>query len=67
MLRNPKPGQQVKLWYGVKTRATMPLHGKVGEVIVANGKSRGPRNHLEKVDGLLHTVPAGNLMAVADE
>lgn len=59
MLSNPKVGQRVQVWYGRRSRALMPLHGRTGTLIIS---SRGrPRNHGVLIDGSLYVVPAGNL------
>lgn len=59
MLSCPKVGARVQVWYRVSLRAFMPLHAKVGIVVVS---SRGrPRNHGIEIDGVLFVVPAGNL------
>lgn len=62
MLANPRPGQRVQVWYRRDRAAFMPLHGKLGSVVVV---SRGkPRNHGVKVDGAVYVVPCGNLRKV---
>lgn len=64
MLVNPRVGQEVKIWYGKKTRDMMPLQGKTGVIeIVSRGK---PRNHGVRVDGLLYVVPCGNINKTGD-
>lgn len=62
MLANPKQGQRVQCWYRRDRAAFMPLHGKLGSVVVV---SRGtPRNHGVEVDGAVYVVPCGNLRKV---
>lgn len=59
MISNPKPGQQVQLWYAKKAAHLWPLHGRIGVVrIVGKGK---PRNHGIEIDGQTVIVPCGNL------
>jgi hypothetical protein len=59
MISCPKVTQVVQVWYAAKWRAFMPLHGRVGRVVVS---SRGrPRNHGVEIDGTVWIVPAGNL------
>lgn len=59
MLANPKRGQRVQVWYRRERAAFMPLHGRYGTVVVV---SRGkPRNHGVQVDGVVYSVPCGNL------
>lgn len=60
MLLNPRIGQRVKIWYRQGVREHMPLHGKIGQVLI---RSRGkPRNHGVEIGGKLYVVPCGNLM-----
>ena len=62
MISNPHTGQAVQIWYGQRTRSMMPLHGRLGVVVIA-GRGR-PRNHVVLVDGERVIVPAGNLRPV---
>ena len=62
MISNPKPGQVVQVWYRVADQPTRPLHGKTGIIEVA-ARGHGPRNHAVRVDGVLHSIPAGQLRA----
>ena len=64
MISNPHIGQAVQIWYGQRTRAMMPLHGRLGVVMVA-GRGR-PRNHVVLVQGMRFVVPAGNLRSVGN-
>ena len=60
MICYPKPGQRVRIRYRAGVREHMPLHDRVGVVvIVGRGK---PRNHGVQVDGCLYVVPCGNLI-----
>ena len=62
MLANPKQGQTVQIWYGKKSRYSMPLHGAKGTVVIASkGK---PRNHLVQVGAITVVVPCGNINRV---
>ena len=59
MLLNPRIGQKVQVWY--KDR-DMLYHGRTGIVRVA---SRGkPRNHCVEIEGVMVSVPCGNLRKV---
>ena len=63
VLANPRLGQQVLIWYGKGYCRTMPFHGKVGKVVIANkGK---PRNHLIRTEGQLVVIPCGNLQKIS--
>lgn len=65
MMANPKRGQRVQVWYHRRYAHTMPLHGKIGMVVVVSkGK---PRNHGVEIDGVMWVVPCGNLNKVKDE
>lgn len=59
MLSNPHQGEHVQLWYARRYCAHMPLHGRVGHVVIV-GRGR-PRNHGVMVDGRLVCVPCGNV------
>lgn len=59
MICAPRVGQVVQLWYGAKSRAGMPLHGRLGTVVVS-GRGK-PRNHGVEIDGVRHVVPCGNV------
>ena len=64
MMLNPRRNQRVQVWYRAKVRRHMPLHGKVGTIVVC---SRGkPRNHGVRIDGRVFVVPCGNLRKVSD-
>jgi hypothetical protein len=64
MMANPKLGQLVQVWYAKRYAHTMPLHGKIGKVvIVSKGK---PRNHGVEVNGTMYAIPCGNLRKVHD-
>jgi hypothetical protein len=60
MLLNPSRGQKVRVHYRPQVAPYMPLHGKIGSVVVP-GSGR-PRNHCVEIDGRLYLVPAGNLV-----
>lgn len=63
MLANPRPGDRAQAWYKVRT---MPLHGRVGVVVVA-GRGR-PRNHLVRFAcGEAYVIPCGNLRKPLEE
>ena len=47
-------------WYAKRYAHTMPLHGKIGTVKIANRRGK-PRNHGIEIDGVLWVVPCGNL------
>lgn len=66
MIRHPRPGQRVQIWYARDYAHMMPLHGRVGRVVtVSTGR---PRNHgVEVDDGRRVAVPAGNLREVQGE
>lgn len=60
MFCRPKIDALVKVHYGNKYCAMMPLHGRIGIVrVVATGP--GPRNHGVEIDGRIYVVPCGNL------
>lgn len=62
MMLNPRLGQRVQIWYRAAVRFGMPLHGKVGVIkVVSCGK---PRNHGVEADGILYSVPCGNLRKI---
>ena len=70
MIRQPKVGQHVQLWYRDKTRAQHGLYGTV--TCVGNG--RGPRNVAVLLDRriggirpLTVVVARGNLRAVTED
>jgi len=64
MISCPKVNQVVQVWYRKELRDLMPLHGKVGRVVVT---SRGrPRNHGVEIDNVMWIVPAGNLREPRD-
>lgn len=63
MISNPKLGQQVQVWYAKRYAHTMPLHAKVGTVVVVC-KARRCRNHGVAIDGVMYAVPCGNLRKV---
>ena len=67
MILNPEPGDRVQVWYAARSRRQMPLHGKVGEVVISCTGS--PRNHGVLVDGepILRAIPCGNLREPRDE
>jgi len=61
MIRFPKPGQRVQLWYRKSATRTMPHHASFGTV-VAFGIGRGPRNVAVQLEaGGVVVVPRGNL------
>ncbi len=65
MMLNPRKGQVVQVWYRAEVRGAMPLHGRVGMVVIP---SRGkPRNHGVEIDGRMYVVPCGNLRKVKGE
>ncbi|KKN07724.1 hypothetical protein LCGC14_1064020 [marine sediment metagenome] len=68
VLLNPRIGQRAQVWYRAGVRDHMPLHGKVGTIVMrANSrKPSGPRNHGIEIDGIRHVVPCGNLNSVKD-
>jgi hypothetical protein len=51
---------EVQVWYNRRLAVIMPLHGKVGRVVVV-ARGKGPRNHGVLIDGRLWVVPCGNL------
>jgi len=59
MIRVPRIGQVVQVWYGGGRKA-FPLHGKIGTVRHV-GRGPGPRNHGIEVEGAFYIVPCGNL------
>jgi hypothetical protein len=63
MLRWPKVGDVARISYGKRTRAFMPLHGRIGRIVVSCRAMRG-RNHGVEIDGELYAIPAGNLFLV---
>jgi hypothetical protein len=63
VLANPKLGQLVQIWYAKRYAHTMPLHGKIGEVVIVC-KARRCRNHGIEIDGQMYAVPCGNLRKV---
>lgn len=69
MLSNPKLGTRVILHYAQKWRDVphiyTTLHGRIGTV-VARGKGK-PRNHAVEIDGVIHSVPSGNLNQCKNE
>lgn len=66
MMANPKPGQLVRVHYAKRYAHTMPLHGKVGRVVVVC-KARKCRNHGVDIDGVMWVIPCGNLHKVKEE
>ena len=60
MLSSPKHGQRVRIHYRASMAGKMPLHGKVG-VVVVSGCGR-PRNHGIEIEGRIQVVPAGNII-----
>ncbi len=60
MIRSPRIGQHVQVWYRASKRGVATYHGRVGTVVVV-GRGPGPRNHGVLVGGDLVIVPAGNL------
>lgn len=60
MMVNPRVGQRVQIWYAKSYCQHMPLHGRIGVVVVANMNGK-PRNHGVMVDGQFVVVPCGNL------
>jgi len=65
MIASPKTGQRVQVWYRESLRGFMPLHGKIGKVVVS---SRGkPRNHGVEIDGTMFVIPCGNLRKPPEE
>lgn len=60
MIYQPKPGQQVQVWYEKKAAALMPLHGQLGRVVAAS-RGPGPRNAKIDAGGAQYIVPRGNL------
>lgn len=65
MMANPKLGQRVMVWYGKRYCLTMPLHGKIGTVVVVC-KARRCRNHGVSIDGQMFVIPCGNLRKVTE-
>lgn len=66
MIRSPKIGMLVRLWYRKSITWLMPHHGRRG-VVVAVGNGKGPRNAgVQLNDGTLVVVPRGNLQAIDD-
>ena len=63
MICNPTLGQPVRLHYAAKARHARPLHGKSGVVVIAS--RRKPRNHGVLIDGVIYSVPCGNLQREA--
>lgn len=59
MLANPRLGTQVQIWYNKRIAPVMPLHGKIGTVVIVS-KGR-PRNHGVLVDGQMYVIPCGNI------
>lgn len=59
VISNPSIGQRVQVWYGRRSSAAMPHHGRIGTVRVV-GRGR-PRNHAIDLGGIVIVVPAGNL------
>lgn len=71
MLTNPRPGQEVQIWYRAEMRELMRFHGCGGYVAASAparrpGRKSGPRNHLVQVGLLFLIVPAGNLRKVGE-
>jgi len=62
MICNPKKGQRVQAWYRAVVGHVMPLHGRIGEVVIV-GTGR-PRNHGVEIDGTMYSIPCGNLRKV---
>lgn len=60
MIRNPRPGMEVKLHYRRSAQKDMPYQGGIG-IIVAIANGRGPKNVLVLVDRKMLIVPRGNL------
>lgn len=61
MILNPRIGDRVQAWYGKQARGYMPLHGRIGTVLIP---CRGrPRNHGVMLDGedVVRAFPCGNL------
>lgn len=59
MMLNPRKGQRVQVWYNKRVCGFMPLHGKIGIVIIV---CRGrPRNHGVEIEGRVYSIPCGNL------
>lgn len=59
MMLNPRLGQPVRVRYARHYARHMPLHDRVGSVVIV---SRGrPRNHGVRIDGVVYAIPCGNL------
>lgn len=65
MVANPKLGQRVQVWYGKRYAHMMPLHAKLGTVVVVC-KARKCRNHGVEVEGVMYAIPCGNLNKVKE-
>lgn len=73
LIRHPKIGQRVRVWYATRPRRKrpglrawaelMPLHGKTGTVAIVS-RGPGPRNVGVTIDGRCVVVPRGNLNAL---
>lgn len=60
MIRNPRVGQRVQIWYAAARRHVAPHHGRTGTVVVTPGGH--PRNVLVDLGGGLKVVvPVGNI------
>lgn len=65
MIRRPREGQRVQLWYAAPRRRIAPHHGAVGVVAIV-GRGPGPRNAGVDVGGRVVVVSGGNLRAAGD-
>lgn len=58
MIRQPKPGQRVRIHYSTRAKRKgmaipaefMPWHGKTGTIVSANIRTKGPCNVAVKTD-----------------
>lgn len=61
MIRNPRSGQRVQLWYRKSAASTMPHHGRIGTVVLVANGAGGPINAAVRLDDGCVVAPRGNL------
>ena len=75
MIRQPKPGQRVRIHYATRAKRkglavpaeVMPWHGMAGVIVTANIRTKGPCNVTVRLDGgKIVVVPRGNLVREVD-
>lgn len=64
MIVHPRQGQTVQVWYCRRVAPSMPLHGKVGRVVIV-ARGPGPRNHGIEIGGTVYAVPCGNIRSAS--